>query len=109
MVPSLNLQSVPKSSSGDNIVKYIGDTETFDGISSNVDDIVMDYKEMHTDVATDSTKGVENFNIVTTGTHFISFHRFKLPVQFNSDVKLVGWKITIAKLIYIFSGKRSFG
>ena len=51
--------------------KYISDTETFANIPSNVDDIVMDYKQMNAVMATTSSKD-ETFSIGSSGNTILT-------------------------------------
>lgn len=53
--------------------KYISDTETFANIPNNVDDIVMDYKQMNAVMATTSSKD-ETFSIASTGTTILTLN-----------------------------------
>ena len=53
--------------------KYIGDTEAFASIPSNVQDIVMDYKQMNAVMATTSSKD-ENFSIAPSGNTMLTIN-----------------------------------
>ena len=53
--------------------KYIGDTEAFASIPSNVEDIVMDYKQMNAVIATTSSKD-ETFSIEPSGTTMLTIN-----------------------------------
>ena len=66
VIPTLNLQSLPKLSSSDPIGKYIDDTEAFASIPSNVADLEMEYKQID-EVMTDTSSKEDAFSIQTSG------------------------------------------